>query len=52
VSSAALDELKIRTYLDTQLIKSNPESGVIAEYGFQTQKMDEIMDNQWKIVLK
>ena len=51
-SSVSLDELKIKSFLDRQLARNNPETGVIEEYGFQTQLLDEILDHQWRIVLK
>jgi hypothetical protein len=38
--------------LDKNLVTSNPTSGILQEYGFQTQKLDDILDNEWKISLQ
>ena len=40
----SLDELKIKSFLETQLV----EDGA----GFQTLKLAEIMDHKWQITLK
>jgi hypothetical protein len=35
-----------------KLIKTDPEHGVIENYAFQTQKLNEIIEKDWRIVLK
>lgn len=43
-TTITLDEIKIKGFLDKKLIKNDPETGIIENYAFQTQKLSEIME--------
>jgi hypothetical protein len=51
-ATVSLDELKIKGFLEKKLIKNDPEHGVIENYAFQTQKLNDIIERDWRIVLK
>ena len=51
-NSVSLDELKIKSFLETKLISNDPENGVIENFAFQTQKMNDFIERDWRIVLK
>ena len=50
-STVSLDEIKIRNFLETKLVRNNVD-GVIEEYGFQTQNLNDILDRKWSLQLK
>ena len=51
-SSVSLDELKIKAFLEKKLISNDPVHGVIENFAFQTQKLNDIIEKDWRIVLK
>ena len=38
--------------MDQKLVSTNPNSGLISDYAFQTQNIGEVLDNDWNVVLK
>ena len=51
-SNIALDELRIANFIDSKLIRNDPENGIIQDYAFQTQHVGNIMGSDWSIYLK
>lgn len=51
-SGSYLDELKIKSFLETKLISNDPVNGVIENYAFQTQKLNDLIERDWRVVLK
>ena len=48
----ALDEFRISNFLDTKLIRNDPENGLITDYSFQSQKINTILHNSFTFDLK